>query len=568
MSRPLFAVLLTLCLQSGWSLLGQDSNWKRTDSDSPYFHQIELRDALGRVIDPNGSDPSHPDLSKTCAPCHDVESAAGGLHGGAGLDGRAGEPWFLVDSRSASAIPFHSRSWPGLFDPDDLGLDGSRWARTFGRHDTGGSGGISPAGSDCLVCHLTGGYDFARRIERVDAGDPAIATFIAAGLLDNSGNYHLSRFDRDNKVSLELLSDAGSGACLHCHSVKDLDSAENSRWLHDEDIHLAAGMSCVDCHRSGIDHHMVRGFEGEEHPAGIEVSSLSCRGCHMAAEGGHSAAPKPLHAGLPPFHLDEIHCTGCHSGPVPDLTGIRQWTSRAHRLGEPSQSRSPADPPRIIFAGIDQDESGKLGPVRRAWPEGWGILDGDGNLNPIPPDTLRRPLRKALRVRSNLIKEMTEKLSDSDADNLIADALLQIEETIEGQGTPVLIMGSRVLARDSDGGLTEMDSDLASAISWPLGHPVRSARTAVGAGGCTDCHSATSSWLTMPVGPESPLPVAGTPAPRSALDDDVVDRKRWNSWSQLFQGRELGKVYYSICFLLAISGSLLALWRSLAQEAR
>ena len=567
MNRFLFCLSLMAFLSGNLPLLSQDSTWKRTDSDGPYFHSIQLRDSSGRVIDPSAPDPALPDLSATCAPCHDVVAASGGLHGGGGPDGKAGEPWFLMDARTATSLPMHHRSWPALFKPVDLAIDGASWSEAFGRHDAGGNAGTTIAGSDCLVCHLAEGYDFAKRIEHFDAGHFSTAPFIAAGLIDAEGNYDTPRFDSDGRINLDLLADAGPDACLPCHTVRNLETAENPRWLHDEDIHLSAGMTCVDCHRSGIAHHIVRGYEGESHPSELDVSSLSCRGCHMGDGGGHQGAPKPLHQGLPPFHLEEIHCTGCHSGPVVTSSAIRQWTSRAHRLGEPSQKRDSTTPPRII-ASIWRDDSGKLGPVRLAWPDGWGLLDESGAIRPIAPDLLRRPLRKTLRVRANLAKEISARLSGKDATELIHAALLEIDESIEEEGVPVFFSGGRVLASDGAGALSEVSSDAASAVRWPIAHPVRPARAATGAGGCTDCHSSASRWLSTAVGPMSILPFPGALGASSPLDENIVDGNSWRSWSLLFGGRDVGKVYFSLCAILAISGGLLALWRSLTEEHR
>lgn len=567
MSRSSFQLSLVVLLFWSTSLFGQDSTWKRTDSDAPYFHNIQLRDSAGRVIDPSATDPAFPDLAATCAPCHDVEAAAGGLHAGDGPDARRGEPWFLLDARSATGLPVHHRSWPALNKPEDLGIVATNWSRIFGRHDTGGNAATTEAASDCLVCHLAGGYDFAKRIEHLDSGDPSSVPFIAAGLIDDDGNYDTPRFGSDGRVELELLADAGPGACLPCHTATTLENSENPRWLHDEDIHLSAGMTCVDCHRSGIAHHIVRGYEGESRPDGVDVSSLSCRGCHMQDEGGHLGAPKPLHKGLPPFHLEEIQCTGCHSGPSPTSMGKRVWTSRAHKLGEPSQKRDPKTAPRIV-SSMKRDDSGKIGPVRLAWPDGWGMLDEAGSIRPISPDLLRRPLRKALRVRANLAEEVIAKLPSNDAREMIHTALLQIGESIEEPGEPVFFSGGRVLGIDPAGGVREIESTFASAVTWPISHPVRPARAAIGSGGCIDCHSNTSQWLTSAIGPTSMLPVPGALAASSPLDENIVDGDLWRSWSLLFSGRDMGKVYFSLCALLALSGSLLALWRSLWQEHR
>ena len=288
----LFLLIPLLCC----SIEAQDAKWKRTDSDDPYLHRIHLRDATGLTIDPLDADASSPDLARSCAPCHDVEAASGGLHGKQGPDGRPGEPWFLVDPRSATRLPVHHRSWPGHLHPDSLGLDATSWSRTFGRHDP-----ALGSASDCLVCHLAEGYSFSKRIEKIDSGDVTLAPFYAAGILDPAGNFDPRKFDSNGQVEWQLLSDAGNEACFRCHTVRDLDSDGGRGWLHEQDVHLAAGLTCVDCHRSGIDHNMVRGFEDEVHPSGRDVSALSCRGCHLDPDGGGMGAPIPQHRGLPPF---------------------------------------------------------------------------------------------------------------------------------------------------------------------------------------------------------------------------------------------------------------------------
>ncbi|MGE4618996.1 MAG: hypothetical protein AAEJ04_04215 [Planctomycetota bacterium] len=570
MSKAVQAALISLFLVTATTLAAQDSTWKRTDSDAPYDHRIQLRDSAGRIIDPGITEwtagSSGADLKATCAPCHDVEAASAGLHGGAGIDGRRGEPWFLIDPRSGTSLPIHRRSWSGIQLPAELDLDESAWTKIFGRHETGHG-----SGSDCLVCHLATGYDFSKRIERFDAGDASRAPFIAAGLLDTNGKFDLPRFDSEGHIKLDLLADAGTAACLPCHTVRNLETDNNpnwrqDQWFHDGDVHLAAGLSCVDCHRSGIDHHIVRGYEGEKHPAGTDVSSLTCRGCHMDEKGGHLGAPKPRHAGLPPFHLEEIHCTGCHSGPEPKATEIKQWTSRAHRLGEPSQKRNSETPPRIIWAGIDKDETGKLGPVRQSWPDGWGLLSTNGTVRPLAPALLRRPLRKSLRIRANLREEVLSKLGDQQATEKIHDALTEIGDSIPGDEVAVFISGGRVLRSDGNQGLIEIPSDVSTAVSWPVAHPVRSARTSIGSGGCIDCHSSDSRWLSSPIAAKTMLPLPGGLAVTSPLQSNIIEEGRWRSWWLLFAGRDVGKIYFSLCTCLCISGSLLAIWQSLGRN--
>ena len=544
----------------------QDSVWKRTDSDDPYLHRIPLRDSRGEVIDPAANSGNLPHLGKSCAPCHDVESASGGLHAGQGPDGRAGEPWILVDPRSATRMPLHRRKWPGLLAPPSMDLDQQKWSQEFGRHETGAGDD-----SDCLVCHLTSGYDFAKRIEQIDRGNTALAPFVAAGLVDTSGQLDPRRFDSTAQVELNLLGDAGSQACLRCHTVRDLDEPNDRRWHHQDDVHLAAGLSCVDCHRSGIDHHMVRGYEGEVHPSGTDVTTLSCRGCHLDEDGGLFGAPLAEHRGLPPFHLEEISCTACHAGPGPGRSHVAQWTSRAHRLGEASQERLGGIPPRIIGGFRQRDDQQRISPVRLTWPDGWGVLEANGAITLLTPAQLRPLLRRALRVRSDLVKELSGQVEGRNASSVLVKALKKLQEPLEDGREAILITGGRLWKVNDSDELQATASPAAEAVSWALSHPVRPARAALGAGGCNDCHSSTSSWLKDKVGPSSLLPLpgpGGIEGPSSPMESGIIDSSRWKIWSWLFLGRDAGKIYFSICALLAISGGLLGLWKMIQEESR
>ena len=554
----LFLLIPLLCC----SIEAQDAKWKRTDSDGPYLHRIHLRDATGLTIDPLDADASSPDLARSCAPCHDVEAASGGLHGKQGPDGRPGEPWFLVDPRSATRLPVHHRSWPGHLHPDSLEMDATNWSRSFGRHDP-----ALGTASDCLVYHLAEGYSFSKRIEKIDSGDVTLAPFYAAGILDPAGKYDPREFDSNGQVEWQLLSDAGNEACFRCHTVRDLDSDGGRGWLHEQDVHLAAGLTCVDCHRSGIDHNMVRGFEDEVHPSGRDVSALSCRGCHLDPDGGGMGAPIAQHRGLPPFHLDEIHCTACHSGPLPTETPIQQWTSRAHRLGEPSQLRLPDTPPRIIATTLLRDEAGVIGPVRISWPDGWGILDAAGEITFLSPADLRRPLRRALRVRADLVAEVSDELSGDSASGLLDTALQQLQSPLADGQTAVLISGGQAHRSSGDGKLESFSSTAANPVHWAISHPVRPARTAVGAQGCTDCHSKASRWIDSAIGATTLLPIDSDVVARSPLDQGIVDRIPWQRWALLFTGRDLGKIYFTICASLAIIGGILSLWKSIDRES-
>ena len=152
--------------------------------------------------------------------------------------------------------------------------------------------------------------------------------------------YHPLRMNAENKIFFDVVLKPSNEACYYCHTTRVVGEGQTPAWTHDEDIHLRAGMSCVDCHRNDVEHHTVRGYEGEVHPTGWNVVSLSCRGCHLddpdvveQLTGGRLGAPKPLHRGLPPIHLELLSCTACHSGPPPGNDALRSPDRHGSRPG-------------------------------------------------------------------------------------------------------------------------------------------------------------------------------------------------------------------------------------------
>ena len=51
--------------------------------------------------------------------------------------------------------------------------------------------------------------------------------------------------------------------CYFCHTDINVDLHGTQKWQEDQDIHLTAGLTCVDCHREGLEHNTIRGYEGE-----------------------------------------------------------------------------------------------------------------------------------------------------------------------------------------------------------------------------------------------------------------------------------------------------------------
>ncbi len=129
--------------------------------------------------------------------------------------------------------------------------------------------------------------------------------------------YDASRFGRDGTVFMDLIREPSSNACYQCHSNRIVsDSGIEQRWIHDEDVHLRAGMACADCHRNGIDHHIVRGFDGEQNPSGQDVETLSCSGCHLGTDHDGGEVSEDLLAAGRPTRFTQADACGASADPL------------------------------------------------------------------------------------------------------------------------------------------------------------------------------------------------------------------------------------------------------------
>ncbi len=505
-------VVTWMCGVGGWApkLLAQN-RYATSDSLSGYVHWIDLYDASNTRIDPQAEFPKPYSPERTCGRCHDFDTISHGWHFDA-VDrqvaaGRPGQPWIWSDPRTGTHLPLSYRGWEGTYDPDILGL--SRWqvaAKLGGFMPGGGVGSAdslaqpvaAAAGTaeaenrtqitgslpvDCMLCHNQqgSGYSPFEWTHQIESQNFAYAPTVAAGLAEVTGNmarlkelepaaadaasklpkvdYDLGRFRSDGKVFFDLVRKPQNNACYYCHTNAQADSIGGSRWSHDEDVHLRAGLSCADCHRNSLDHQTVRGFEGESHPAGSLVASFSCQGCHVgqpdhslstAGSGpGRLGAPLPAHRGLPPVHFEKLSCTACHSGPEPQQSVGRQVNSIAHHLGEHvkrtgqelpgivgpvnlpvtyGSSSAPVESSEAQSQNAQEPAAAKYTPHRLMWPSFWGTLE-KGRVLPLNPEVAYELVRKPLKVRKEFTQELAEvSLSLSQRKELLGDARARVKD--------------------------------------------------------------------------------------------------------------------------------------------
>ena len=566
-------------------------------SRSAAVHRIPLYDEDNAEIDPTVKSGAQPfSERRTCNKCHEYAKIAKGRHFNA-MDpdvppGRPGEPWILADPQTGTQLPLSYRAWPGTWRPEAVGLTPWRFLQQFGRQLPGGGVGELPLDEatdpnarwiisgqleiNCLGCHsVDRSYDATAWGGNCEKQNFKYAATAASGLAVVTGSvkslpdsydplnpdalldtptavvpavqYDLAKFDPAKKAFFDLLNNVSPNRCYFCHTARRVGQGAPEAWRVDGDVHLAAGLSCADCHRHGLDHAMTRNYDGEPQAAkDVSVTSLSCRGCHLGAEsaaagpetlGGRLGAPVPRHPGIPTVHFDKLACTACHSGPMPAARALRAQTSMAHGLGVHGKERGPDTLPLLAEPVFMRGSDGRIAPHRMLWPAFWGRLK-DGQVTPLAPDVV------AGKAGALLEPDKSDKTKPPVMQPLTPDRAASVLEKLADAdaGEAIYVAGGKLYRRAADGTLAASDHAAAAPYAWPVGHDVRPAARSLGAGArCTDCHSADAPFFFGQVLAESPAQVA-EPTAVAMYTLQGKDPTYLTAWALSFQGRPYFKI--------------------------
>lgn len=408
-----------------------------TDSRAPYVHRLTLYDQDGTTISPTDPMAGAFSFRMTCGKCHDYNTIAHGWHFNANdpnvPPGRPWQPWLLVDPNRAAPLALSGRDWPDVLHPAAQGLSDWQFVKLFGGHLPGGGFGepdqatmdaapeaarwriSGPLEINCLFCHAVGQTnDPAEQETQVEAENfrwSPTATFGLGAIRGSAAKvpddwdpmmppspdhpeqsgpeiaWNTARFDADERVLFELTTRVSPERCYFCHSFREVGPGAADDLLPSRDVHLAAGLLCVDCHTNELDHMIVRGYTGEAAERGDPtLAAYTCEGCHLGtpdaadpsvALGGRYAAPRPEHRGFPLVHFEKLTCTACHSGPLPSKQLHRFQTALAHGLGLTSRERDANTPPYIGGPVFALQADGRIAPQYLVWTEG-----GAGEVTP------------------------------------------------------------------------------------------------------------------------------------------------------------------------------------------
>lgn len=571
----------------------------RGDVCPPFF----LRDEGGNVINPvageNASTPYSP--KQTCGACHDYDKITQGFHFQQGADetptdlqaercqwasspGNYGGTWCSPAPLYRALAPKHNESARtidmtsfefvtagcGACHPGGGPMEYDRDGKRYDRHMADPASGFTPGGeneldgdyykarwsetgvleADCLLCHLPE-YNFSERNKQLGKLNFRWAPTAAAGLAKVEGAvgegqpvtvaYDASVFDADGTLSPHIVREPRNETCLQCHA-KPGWKKRGANFRDRTDVHLAAGLKCVDCHPAGskandprIHGEEVHQFAKGDDPGGhvrddLDNTVRDCDSCHTTGEYG---APIAKHPGLPPLHIERIACQTCHipqrfvkaaqlqasdvfnPGAKIPTKGKHLWTfygpameywNHYGDLEMMGYDDKPTDPYRPVLARYD----GKIYPVNRvhsAWP-GIEIEGKPGLAQPLMSDVYK--MWTAHRTDPAEYPELAAIADDNgdgvievnrpeEIDALIASVRAYLAETkypMDGKRV-VWASNERIYTSGTEYHAMKMLPWEASAYGnvHKYTHDVLPARSALGSKGCTECHAMDSHVL-------------------------------------------------------------------------
>lgn len=405
--------------------------------------------------------------------------------------------------------------------------------------------------ADCLLCHQPE-YSFKKRNEQIAKLNFKWAATAGANLGEIIGslkdgekvevNYNKSLFDENGNVSLHIVPEPRNTTCLNCHFKPDWKK-RGAGYSERTDVHIRAGLKCVDCHSAGSKAKDERIREKELHqfgkgddPSGFVRNDLddtvrTCEDCHLKR---YRNAPLAKHSWLPPLHLEKLSCQACHIPNRTNESALVQasdvynnaprispavkhiWTFYDQKMnfwnhygelelfGAEDKPTDISEPTLINYKGkiypanrvhssfVGFEEEGKKG-LSQLFMKDFYKMWVEHNSNP----QINYP-------ELNIIKDdnddgVLEINRPEEIDALLSATKKYLEKTnfpLDGKKI-IYVANSRVYYSSTEfRDLPKKDYEATPYASvYKYSHDVSPAKAALGSGGCVDCHSFKSSFF-------------------------------------------------------------------------
>jgi len=408
--------------------------------------------------------------------------------------------------------------------------------------------------ADCMLCHQPG-YNYEIRKKQIANLNFRWSATAGTGWANVVGfvkenstikvEYDKSLFNSDGTISPKIIREPRNEACLSCHAQPGWKK-RGANFSARSDVHLRAGLKCVDCHSAGskatderINQKEAHQFGKGDDPGGLVRNDLdntarTCDDCHSS---GYLGAPVAKHDWLPSLHMNRIACQTCHIperlvkpsqfqasdvfnlSPKIPTKGKHLWTfydydmnfynhyGNIEMMGYDDKPTDPFNPIYIRYKG-------KIYPVNRvhsAWP---GIeVDGkQGLMQPKMSDIYKMwtdhfadntKYPELSKIKDDNGDKIVEVNSAEEIDALIAavtSMLIKTNYPMENKRV-VWVINDKVYTSGSEFYLIPKEQWEASPYAnvHKYSHDVYPAKSALGVNGCTDCHSSSSDFFTKQV---------------------------------------------------------------------
>ena len=431
----------------------------------------------------------------------------------------------------------------GMKSGEDNGLDGdyfkARWVDT----------GVIEA--DCLLCHMPE-YNFKERNKHLANLNFKWAATAGSGFGSVDGSikdskpvkvtYDKSKFDEEGRVIVHFAPEPRNETCLQCYKKPDWKK-RGAAFSVRTDVHIAAGLRCVDCHAAGskavdkrIQGKEVHQFGKGDDPSGwvrndLDNSMRTCETCHI---NGLRNAPIAKHSWLPPLHMEKLSCQACH---IPSRA-VKSALVQASDVFNPAPRITP--PPKHIWTFYDQEMKfwnhygeldlftamdqptdvtrpmlfkykGKIYPGNRVHSSWVGFEEeGKKGLNQLFMKDFFQVWMQHQTDPSKNYPELTQ-IKDDNNDGIIevnrpeeVDALLiSVKNFLLNIGFPlegkrlVWVSDSKVYYSSKENREIPHEEYEATAYAsvYKFSHDIAPAKAALGAKGCIDCHRSRSPFF-------------------------------------------------------------------------
>jgi len=429
----------------------------------------------------------------------------GGCHPGGGM---------LEVDRDGNRYDKHLKENPSLAASLDGDYYKSKWDKT----------GVLEV--DCFFCHLPS-YSFKTRNKQLKYLNFKWSSVAASGIGQVLGKvkegkepkvvYNKRLFNEDGRIALPMERDGSAENCLLCHDVIDM-AKRGTSWedSKNEDVHQLGGLTCNDCHPAGLDHNFAKGDIARSSVRDdLDNSMRTCEDCHTTSYKG---APQLKHYSLREDHLEKLSCAACH---IPELNrsamgAMIMTTGPAVKY---PQINSGAIGENVVWKPAYQirkkvkDKTAKIHPVNPLISILFTNKDTDGKYHPL----FVREVTKAYNsVQDKLSNKDTNKYNFHTSDDISLMLSTLSKTLIDNQRFQKIDIhfhsGGTLYSLDENGSLVQSEDAtwVAEIPPFSISHNVAPINKALGANGCTDCHSDESHMFSGTI-VKDPFGLGGKP---------------------------------------------------------